>query len=134
MRTLLYFAIVHHFGKANDGVEWCSEFMRHIGKEFVLEAIGLLDTARLFLKFHVFALELLLQHLLLGHITDGSDGMEHPIEQQSPQTDVHRKFCAILPPPGEVKPGSHLTSDGGSEIVLAMLDMGLSEALRQEEF
>ena len=48
-RIILHLAVVHHLGKANDRVKRCSEFMRHIGKEFVFEAIGLLDTAVLLL-------------------------------------------------------------------------------------
>src|SRR2546421_7439788 len=60
--------------------------------------------------------------------------MRYTIEQQRFQTDVYRKFCAIPTHPGELQPGSHLTGDRGSEIVLPMANVGLSEALRQEDF
>ena len=60
--------------------------------------------------------------------------MQRIIEQQGTQADVHRNFRAIFASTKELQPNPHWTSVWGSEIVLPMGGMDLTEALGEEQF
>ena len=112
--------------ESDDGVEWRAEFVAHVGQKPVLRLTG-------FFQLDILVVQRPFDAFAIRDIADGTADKPALRRLQRTQTDLHRKFFAVLAQTVEVDTRAHLANARLGHVSGPMPRMLVTKSLRHQD-